>query len=240
MKQYKDLDFYPTKDREAVKKFLAREKFEGGIWEPCCGEGHLTKILKERRYVVIQTDIMRYGEAATTNSYYDIPFIYPITSTLFSVAELEGSKPVYYKGGDYFKDIHKQTGYELNFLDSSFDLKFIKSEYINIVTNPPYTEGRDVLFALRGINFCQQRNGKLALLMRSSFRHSQGRYNKIFKDNPYSKVYNYIERISLYKDGIETKDKNGNVTKGTIDYSWFVWDFTNDGVLPTDTMEYWI
>lgn len=194
MKQYKSLDFYPTKDKKAVKLFLDKEKFTGGIWEPCCGDGSLSSILFfETDQSIKISDIANYGLNNLSYDFLDVDVKNPI---------IGGVK--------------------------------------NIVTNPPYTEGRDVLFTLKGIEYCQHYQGKLALLMRSSFRHSQGRYNKIFIDNPYSRVYNYIERISLYKDGIETKDKNGKITKGMVDYSWFVWDFTNGGVLPDTTQEFWI
>lgn len=111
--------------------------------------------------------------------------------------------------------------------------------YCNIITNPPYTEGRDALFTLRGIEFVKERKGKLALLLRSSFRHSQGCYSKIFCDHPYSRVFNYVKRMTLYKDGLVTTDSKGRPTKGMIDYSWFVWDFTT-GKLDKETKEYWI
>jgi len=37
-------DFYPT-PKEATQALLDREEFEGNIWEPACGEGHMSKVL---------------------------------------------------------------------------------------------------------------------------------------------------------------------------------------------------
>lgn len=209
--EYKSLDYYPTTDKVAVNKFLDKETFTGGVWEPCCGEGHLVKELFLRDYKVLRSDIHRYGRDCTYGEdlFYEDKFITPLNIMCI----------------------------QLDFLKKNFDASF--KEVINIVTNPPYTQGRDTLFALKGIEFVKERNGKLALLLRSSFRHSQGRHKKIFKDNPYSRVYNYIERISLYKDGVITTDTRVKPTKGMIDYSWFVWDFTS-GELDKNTKEYWI
>ena len=57
-------DFYPTPPC-AVKALLAREKFDGPIWEPACGDGAISKVLESAGYTVISTDLVArgYGEA---------------------------------------------------------------------------------------------------------------------------------------------------------------------------------
>jgi len=39
-------DFYPT-PRYAVEALLEREKFEGSFWEPACGEGDISEVIKK-------------------------------------------------------------------------------------------------------------------------------------------------------------------------------------------------
>ncbi len=58
-KREKD-DFYPTPPH-AVEDLLAREKFEGPIWEPPCGEGHISKVLEKAGYEVLSTDLIDRG-----------------------------------------------------------------------------------------------------------------------------------------------------------------------------------
>lgn len=56
----KGLDFYPTKPW-AVKALLSVESFRGEIHEPCCGEGHISKVLLEHGYKVNSSDLYDYG-----------------------------------------------------------------------------------------------------------------------------------------------------------------------------------
>lgn len=122
----------------------------------------------------------------------------------------------------FYSDI-KDYGYEnTNIIDFfNCDFNTIPSNIINIITNPPYTQKRDSRFTIKALEFVKERNGKLAVLMKTSFRHSKGRYNNIFKDLPYTRVYDLIDRVSIYINGIELSGS------GTTDYSWFVWDFTS-------------
>jgi hypothetical protein len=53
-------DFYETCP-EAVYGLLAKEDFRGGIWEPACGGGAISKILMERGYAVLSTDLYDHG-----------------------------------------------------------------------------------------------------------------------------------------------------------------------------------
>lgn len=53
-------DFYAT-PAHITKALLAVEKFEGEIWECCCGEGHISKVLKRAGYKVKSTDLFDRG-----------------------------------------------------------------------------------------------------------------------------------------------------------------------------------
>lgn len=53
-------DYYAT-DPVAIDKLLTVEKPFPTIWECACGEGHLSKRLKEYGYIVISTDLIDRG-----------------------------------------------------------------------------------------------------------------------------------------------------------------------------------
>lgn len=54
------VDYYPTPSW-AIDALLEKEKFNGTIYEPCCGEGYMSKALISHNYKVISSDIENYG-----------------------------------------------------------------------------------------------------------------------------------------------------------------------------------
>lgn len=56
--------FYPTPPA-GTEALLRVEKFTGSIWEPACGEGHMSNVLSSAGYSVISTDLVDrgFGEA---------------------------------------------------------------------------------------------------------------------------------------------------------------------------------
>lgn len=53
-------DYYAT-DPRAVELLLELEQFAPVIWEPACGEGHISKVLQDHGYEVISTDFIYRG-----------------------------------------------------------------------------------------------------------------------------------------------------------------------------------
>ncbi len=53
-------DFYPTPPW-ATEALIAREKFSGGVWEPACGQGHISKVFTAHGHEVHSTDILDHG-----------------------------------------------------------------------------------------------------------------------------------------------------------------------------------
>lgn len=53
-------EFYPTPP-EATRALLAAEAFDGGIWEPACGDGAISKVLEKAGYDVTSTDLVDHG-----------------------------------------------------------------------------------------------------------------------------------------------------------------------------------
>jgi hypothetical protein len=56
----KENDFYPT-PVWGTQALLDREKFTGIIWEPACGDGKMSEVLKSNGYAVISSDKFDYG-----------------------------------------------------------------------------------------------------------------------------------------------------------------------------------
>lgn len=55
-----DNDFYATEPK-ALILLLERETFDDLIWEPACGKGHLSEVLKQSGYIVKSTDLVDRG-----------------------------------------------------------------------------------------------------------------------------------------------------------------------------------
>lgn len=53
-------NFYPTPP-EATRALLSVEDFDGPIWEPACGEGHIARVLETAGLPVIATDLNDRG-----------------------------------------------------------------------------------------------------------------------------------------------------------------------------------
>lgn len=55
-----DDDYYAT-PKEAVEELLKREQFFRYVWEPACGGGHISEVLKAYGYDVLSSDIVDRG-----------------------------------------------------------------------------------------------------------------------------------------------------------------------------------
>lgn len=53
-------DFYPTPP-EGTQALLSVERFEGSIWEPACGDGAISEVLRAAGYEVHSTDLIDRG-----------------------------------------------------------------------------------------------------------------------------------------------------------------------------------
>lgn len=53
-------DFYAT-EPIAVEHLMKLEQFNESIWEPACGEGHISKVLEAHGYEVVSSDLVDRG-----------------------------------------------------------------------------------------------------------------------------------------------------------------------------------
>lgn len=85
-------DFYPT-PADVTHSLLDYLQLEPGtrIWEPACGEGHISEVLKARGYVVHSTDLHERGYGMGLVDFLEVPKVssneWIITNPPFSQAE---------------------------------------------------------------------------------------------------------------------------------------------------------
>ena len=95
------------------------------------------------------------------------------------------------------------------------------------ITNPPFRLAED--FIERAL--CLSRVG-VAVIVRSAFLEGQGRYYRLFGDNPPSQVLQFTERVVMHKGRLSPKGSTATA------YAWLVW--LKGGPPPVVTRLGWI
>lgn len=85
-----------------------------------------------------------------------------------------------------------------------------------VITNPPFRLAEE--FALRALKVARR---GVALLTRTVFLESSGRYNRLFKNDPPTKFAQFVERVPMVKGRLDAK-----ATTAT-GYAWLVWEQTS-------------
>ena len=112
--------------------------------------------------------------------------------------------------------------YGVDFLDDDYPIESVDV----IVMNPPYATLEP--FLIRALEIAKN---KLIVLCRTQALEGVGRFDKIFSINPPTDVYQYIDRIQCWRDGIECEGSSAQA------YAWLVWDFDN---VPEHTRLHWL
>lgn len=81
-----------------------------------------------------------------------------------------------------------------------------------IVTNPPFRLGEE--FVRRALDLA---GSGVAMLMRTAFIESAGRYERLFRDRPPSCVAQFVERVPILRGRV---DPRASTATG---YCWLVW-----------------
>ena len=121
-------DFYPTPPY-ATQALLDREKFIGCVWEPACGEGHMSKVLLHN-YFTISTDLIDRGYG-TQKDFLSATDVHDniITNPPFSLGlefVLQAKKLAKNKIAMLFKtQFLEGVGRQSMFLDTAFPLKCV-------------------------------------------------------------------------------------------------------------------
>lgn len=118
------------------------------------------------------------------------------------------------------------AGDEYDFLSDDYPFDVNSVDYI--IMNPPFSTIEP--FVIRSLEIAKK---GVLMLGRLQFLEARGRYDNIFKDNPPSQVYCYIDRIKCYRNG-DLSDTGSSAQA----YAWFYWDLTGD-LLKETTLD-WI
>lgn len=85
-------DFYPTPEW-ATRALIANEKFSGNIWEPACGNGAMSEVLRQTGLEILSTDLFdrgygtRYDFLNSQNNWDNINWDNIITNPPYNLAE---------------------------------------------------------------------------------------------------------------------------------------------------------
>ncbi|MCI7527343.1 MAG: hypothetical protein MSA65_03475 [Mollicutes bacterium] len=103
-----------------------------------------------------------------------------------------------------------ESGLKYDFLDDNYP--YTDVDYV--IMNPPYATIEP--FTMKALEIA---NTGVLLLGRLQFLEGEKRFKHIFKENPPSDVYVYVDRIACYKNG-DVKQKMASAQA----YAWFYWD----------------
>lgn len=95
-----------------------------------------------------------------------------------------------------------------------------------VVTNPPFRLAEEFVDRAFGV----ARRG-VAILARTVFLESVGRFDRIFRDRPPTYFAQFTERVPMVKGRVDPKASTAT------GYAWFVWDFSAN---ETGTRVIWI
>lgn len=101
--------------------------------------------------------------------------------------------------------------------------KAVKTDWL--ITNPPFNLAEQ--FIQKALN---ETNHGVAVLLRTVFLESMGRYKRLFSKNPPTTVAQFVERVPIVRGRI---DKNA---ASATAYAWFVWNKNELG----STKVFWI
>ena len=94
-------DYYATPPESTIA-LLEREKFFGGILEPCCGEGHISEVLKDYGYDVVSNDLIDRGYGEFNEDY--------LKATELKATNVITNPPFKYAKEFIEKSLHDTTG----------------------------------------------------------------------------------------------------------------------------------
>lgn len=116
---------------------------------------------------------------------------------------------------DYFKNVSSSDAYYYGYgnIKDYLEYPFEAKSHDWVITNPPFRLAEE--FVKRSLNI--SRKG-VAILARTVFLESVGRFERIFKDNPPSIFAQFVERVPMVKGRL---DKKASTATG---YAWLIWE----------------
>jgi hypothetical protein len=116
---------------------------------------------------------------------------------------------------EYFSEVKSSDAYHYgygtvrDFLTYPYEMNAVDW----VITNPPFRLAE--VFVLRALHVARL---GVAILARTVFLESSGRYREIFEETPPTIFAQFVERVPMVKGRL---DRNATTATG---YAWFVWD----------------
>jgi hypothetical protein len=116
---------------------------------------------------------------------------------------------------EYFAEVRCADAYDYGYGDIRDFLTYpYETNAVDwMITNPPFRLAEE--FVIRALRVARR---GVAILARTVFLESSGRYNRIFRDRPPAKFAQFVERVPMIKGRLDSK-----ATTAT-GYAWLVWD----------------
>lgn len=109
-------------------------------------------------------------------------------------------------------DIH---GYGFGYVDDFLSSSWVDESFDWVITNPPFKAAED--FVARGLRVARV---GVAVLVRTVFIESVGRWDRLFRDRPCTAFAQFVERVPIVKGRVDPK-----ATTAT-GYAWLIWNKT--------------
>ena len=115
---------------------------------------------------------------------------------------------------EYFKKVDSRDVWDYGFgkVQNFLETKYEKNSFDWVITNPPFNLAEE--FLIKSLNICSHGT---AILARTVFLESVGRYKNIFSKNPPTYFAQFTERVPMIKGRV---DKQASTATG---YAWFIW-----------------
>ncbi len=115
-----------------------------------------------------------------------------------------------------------------NFIDPAYPADaYADNSFDWVITNPPFKHGME--FVHRGLQVARV---GVAMLCRTVFVESKGRYEGLYRDTPPWAFAPFVERLPMVEGRID------RAASSATSYAWFVW--VRGGAERTDTRVIWI
>lgn len=117
--------------------------------------------------------------------------------------------------GEYFATVDSADAYYYGYgkVRDFLTFPYESGSHDWVITNPPFRLAEE--FVIRAMSVARR---GVAILARTVFLESSGRYHAIFLDTPPSKFAQFVERVPMVKGRLDAK-----ATTAT-GYAWFVWE----------------
>lgn len=122
---------------------------------------------------------------------------------------------------EYFAEVRCADAYDYGYGDIRDFLTYpYETNAVDwMITNPPFRLAEE--FVIRALRVARR---GVAILARTVFLESSGRYNRIFRDTPPTKFAQFVERVPMVRGRLD-----GKATTAT-GYAWLVWEKPATGI----------